>query len=89
VRRHPDHLLTGSDQRLLESTRDVPAVLDRPHALVIEPARPAHRGQMPQLVSLDLALPAHAAPVPSSTAASACVRLCVRSDHDHLRRPFG
>ena len=76
MRRHPHDPLTGRDQRLLEPARDVPAVLDRPHPLVIEPARPAHRGQMPRLLGPDLARAAHR-PVPASTAASACVRLCV------------
>jgi hypothetical protein len=55
VRRHPHDPLTGRDQRLLEPARDVPAVVDRPHTLIIEPASPAHRGQIPLLNGLDLA----------------------------------
>jgi hypothetical protein len=76
VGRHPHDPLTGRDQRLLEPTPDMPAVLDRPHPLVIQPARPAHRRQMARLLGLDLA-GATMPPVPQSTAASAWVRLCL------------
>jgi hypothetical protein len=89
VRRHPDHPLTGGDQRLFEPTRDVPAVLDRPHALVIELARPPHRGQIPQLLSLDLTLPAHPAGPLVDRRQRVRALVCVRSDHDHLHRPLG
>jgi hypothetical protein len=76
VRRHPHHPLTGRDQRLLEPPRDVPAVLDRPQPLVIEPAPPAHGGQIPLLLSSDLAGAALSAR-PRVDGASACVRFCV------------
>ena len=46
--------LAGGQQRLLEPARDLPAVLDRPHPLLIEPARPLDRGQVPRLVRVDL-----------------------------------
>src|ERR671911_2584842 len=61
VRRDAHDPLAGRDQRLLEPARDMPAVLDRPHPLVIESARPAQRGQMSRLLGLDLALAALAA----------------------------
>jgi hypothetical protein len=42
----------------IEPARDLPAVLDRPHPLIIEPARPFDRGQVPRLVSVDLTMAA-------------------------------
>src|SRR5215207_7019096 len=88
ARRYPYDPLAGREQRLLEPPRDVPAVLDRPHPLVIEPARPAHRGQMPRLLGLDLARAAH--PTGSLVDGRQRVRALVRvrPDHDHLHRPF-
>ena len=38
-----------------------PAVLDRPHPLLVQPARPAHRGQVSRLLGLGLALASHPA----------------------------
>jgi hypothetical protein len=73
---HAHDPLAGGQQRLLEPARDLPTVLDRPHALIIEPARPFDRGQVPRLVRVDLTMTANLAR-PSSTAESACVRLCV------------
>jgi hypothetical protein len=80
--------LAGRDQRLLEPARDVATVLDRPDPLLIEPARPAQRGQVARLLGLDLALAALAArsSVDGRQRMRALVR--VRSDHDHLHRPF-
>jgi hypothetical protein len=40
VRRDAHDPLAGCQQRLLEPARDLPAVLDRPHALRIEPRAP-------------------------------------------------
>ena len=48
MRRHAHDPLARGQQRLLKAPRDMPAVLDRPHAIVIQPAGPAHRGQMPR-----------------------------------------
>jgi hypothetical protein len=61
VRRDPDHPLPGRNERLLQAAGDVPAVLDRPHPLVVQRPRPPHRGQMPGLLSLDLPGAAHPA----------------------------
>ena len=55
VRRHPHDPLARRKQRLLEPARARPAVLDRPHAIVIQPTRPPDRGQMPRVIGLDLA----------------------------------
>jgi hypothetical protein len=40
VRRDPQHPLAAFDQKPLQRARDVPAILKRPHAVAIEPARP-------------------------------------------------
>ena len=58
MRGHAHDPLAGSQQCLLEPARDLPAVLDRPHPLLIEPARPFDRGQVPRLVSIDLTMAA-------------------------------
>jgi hypothetical protein len=56
VRSNPDHALARRQQRLLKAPRDMPAVLDRPHPLLVEASRPPHRRQMPRLIGLDLPL---------------------------------
>jgi hypothetical protein len=69
---------------LLEPPRDVTAVLDRPDALLIEAARPPHRGQVPRLVGPNLPLPAQ--PAGSLVDRRQRVRplVCVHPNHDHL-----
>ena len=62
----------------------MPAVLDRPHTLPIELACPPYRRQMPGVIGLDL--PAAANPARAFVNRRELVR--VRSDHDHVHRPF-
>ena len=83
VRRHAHDPLAGRDQGLLEPPRDMPTVLNRPHPLVVQPARPTHRRQMPLLVGLDLAgaAPPAGPRVDGRQRVRALVR--VRPDHDH------
>jgi hypothetical protein len=78
----------GGQQRLLEPPRDVPAVLDLAHPLVVQAPGPADRCQMPPIVSLDLPAGAYLAGplVHRSKGVRALVR--VRPDHDHAHRPF-
>ena len=76
MRRHANDPLARGQQRLLEPARDMPAVLDRPHPLLVEASRPTQRGQMPDSSVLISRWP-RTRPVPSSTAANACVPLCV------------
>ena len=52
MRRDAHDPLAGGQQRLLEPARHVPAVLDRPHPLLIQAARPPQRGEMPRLLAL-------------------------------------
>jgi hypothetical protein len=52
---HADDALTRSDQSLLEAARDMPAVLNRPHAIVVEPACPPKRCQMTAVIGFYLA----------------------------------
>jgi hypothetical protein len=88
VRCHPHDPLPGPGQRRFEPARNVPAVLDRPHPLIIQPARPAHRSQIPRLLGPDLAsaaLPARPR-IDGRQRVRALVR--VRPDHDHAHRPF-
>jgi hypothetical protein len=88
MRGDADDPLADGQQRLLEPARDVPAVLERPHALSLEAPRPADRGQMPRIISLDLAVATNLAGplVHRSKRVRALVR--VRPDHDHAHRPF-
>ncbi len=88
LRRDTHDPLAGRQQRLLQASGHVPTVLDRPHAIVIEASGPANRGQMPGIVSLDLTTAAH--PAGSLVDRRQRVRslVGVRSDHDHVDRPF-
>ena len=90
MRRNPHDPLARRQQRLLEAPGDMPAVLDRPHPLLVQAARPPDRGQMPWLISLDLSRPAHTTgpPIDSRQRMRPLVR--VRPDHDHMTVPsFG
>ena len=44
VRRDSQHPFAALDQKPLEAAGDVPAVLDRPHPLAVEAARPPQHG---------------------------------------------
>jgi hypothetical protein len=44
VRRDPQHPLAAGDHKPLEAAGDMPAVLDRPHPLAVEAARPPQHG---------------------------------------------
>jgi hypothetical protein len=90
LRRDPHDPLAGRDQRLLEPLGDVPAVLDRPHTIVIQTTCPADRGQMSGIVGCDLAVAAHLAG--AIVDRRQCVRplVRVRPNHDHTTIPsFG
>ena len=88
VRRHPHNPLARRQQRLLEPARTRPAVLDRPHALLVKLARPAHRGKVPRLLRLDLAAAADLAGSVIDRRQRMRSLVRVRSDHDHACRPF-
>ena len=90
MRRDPHDPLAGRDQRLLEPLGDVPAVLDRPHTIVIQVTRPADRGQMSGIVSCDLAVAAHLAGAVVDRRQRVRPLVRVRPDHDHMTVPsFG
>ena len=83
LRRDADHPLTGRDQRLFKTPRDVPAILDRPHSLIAELPGPPQRVEMPAIRGSDLldrGLPAGAL-LDRREHVGPLVR--VRSDHDH------
>src|SRR5215218_7832295 len=48
VRRDPQHPLAALDQEPLQRSRDVPAILKRPHAVAVEAARPSQQGAEPR-----------------------------------------
>src|SRR5580698_2400545 len=56
LRRDTNNALTRSDQRLLKTPGEMPAILDRPHPLPIELPRPTQRSTMPGLITPDLQL---------------------------------
>jgi hypothetical protein len=76
VRCHANDAHTGGDQRVLKAPGDMPAVLDRPHPLVIQPRAHFTAARCPASSASISRLP-RTRPVPSSTAASACLYLCV------------
>jgi hypothetical protein len=87
-RRHPDHSLTGGDQRRLKARGDMTAVLDRPHPVCVQAGGEPQRLQRSSVAGRDLALPAQRAglPVDGDQHVVALVGVC--PDHDHVRRPF-
>src|SRR5205085_12423295 len=90
LRRHAHDPLARRQQRLLKPPGPVPAVLDRPHAILIQPTRPADRGQMPAIGRVDLTMAA--LPTGSLIDRRQRVRslVRVRPDHDHMTVPsFG
>jgi hypothetical protein len=88
LRRDADDPLARRQQRLLQPARNRPAVLDRPHSLFIQRARPANCGQMARHLSLDLAAAAYPTGALVHRRHSMRVLVRVRPDHDHLHRPF-
>lgn len=88
MRRNPDDPLARGQQRLLKPAGDMPAVLDRPHAFVIQTACPPHRGQMPGIVGRDLPAAANLAGSLVHASERVLALVCVHPDHDHLHHPF-
>ena len=84
MRRHTNDALTCGDKALLKAPRDVPAILDRPHALVIQVTRPAQRVDVPALVGVNLAGATYAPGAIVDSRKRVCVLVRVRPDHDHL-----
>ena len=72
---HAHDPLAARDQKPLEGARDVPAVLQRPHPLAAEPARP--RNKRGEALGADLRPSARRAArrSPPTTAAIVCERL--------------
>ena len=66
----------------------MPAVLDRPHAVVVELARPPQRRQMPGLASMDRALGDNRAGRAVDRGQRVAVLVRVRPDHVIYHRPF-
>src|SRR5688572_8619960 len=66
----------------------MPAVLDRPHPILIQPASPTQRRELSSPIRADLLAATELAGsgIDGRQRMRALVR--VRSDHDHLHRPF-
>jgi len=83
--RDPNNTLTSRDQRLLKTPGEMPAVLDRPHALPIELARPAKSGAMPALISTNLKLTGDHAAITRNRRQCMSALVDIRSNHDHYQ----
>ena len=73
---HAHHALAALDQKPLERARDVPAVLQRPHPLAAEAARPDQQRGEPLAPTWTVCSPS-SSPVAAATAAIVCERLWV------------
>ena len=51
MQRHAQDTLESCQLRLLEPPRHMPAVLDRPHPVLVQTTSPPNRGQVPRIVS--------------------------------------
>jgi hypothetical protein len=53
ARRDPQYALAALDQEPLQRSRDLPAILKRPHAVAVDAARPPQQGAEPAPADLD------------------------------------
>jgi hypothetical protein len=86
--RHPDHPLTGGDQRRFQACGDVPAVLDRPHPLLVKTGGEPQRIQRAGVGGRDRALPRQRAGLPIDRDQHVVALVGVYPNHDHVPRPF-
>ena len=76
LRRHPHDALAAREQEPLQRAGHVPAVLDRPHPLATNAARPAQQIIKRAALRANRQVGEHA-PVAASTAPTVCETLCV------------
>ena len=88
LRRHAHDPLARRHQRLLQPGGHMPAVLDRPHPILIQRAPPANRHQMPALVCLDPPAAANTARSRVDRGERMVALVRIHADHDHMHRPF-
>jgi hypothetical protein len=87
VRRDPQHPLAALDQKPLERPGDVPAVLKRPHAIDIDPARPLQQRTEPASADRNGLLAEQLARCRRDRGDRVRTLVSVRADHDHCPRP--
>ena len=88
LRRHAHDALAAREQEALELAGDVPAVLDRPDALLIERPRPGQHALVPGGRRLDRLAALQLAGLRADRRAGVALLVWIRPDHDHLHRPF-
>jgi hypothetical protein len=86
--RDPHDPLAAGDEEALEGARHVPAVLERPDPLAIEPAGPPQELAEASLARRRRQLPAGAGGEGVDRRAGVGLLVRVRADHDHVHRPF-
>jgi hypothetical protein len=74
MRRDPQHPLAAFDQKPLQRARHVPAILKRPHAIVVEPASPLQQ-RTETATPTATVCPPSSSPLGAATAATVCERL--------------
>src|SRR3954463_1598722 len=87
VRRDPQHPLAALDQESLQRSGDVPAVLERPHAVAVEAARPPQQRAEPAPADLDGLLAEQLAGRGRHGGHRVRTLVRVRAKHDHDARP--
>ena len=87
-RRDPDHALAMNEQEPLEGTGNVPAVLQRPHPLVLQAARPVQRRREASITNRDRLVAQQLAADGGDRGDRVRALVHVRTEHDHGLRPF-
>jgi hypothetical protein len=87
VRRDPQHPLAALDQKPLERAGNVPAVLQRPHPLAINTARPLQQRAEPTAADRDGLLAEQLAGWRCDRGDRVRTLVSVRAEHDHGPRP--
>ena len=87
-RRHPDHALAASDQEPLKRARDVPAVLQRPHPIAAETARPLQHLVKAAHADADRLIAEHLAGRRGDPGDRVRALVHVRTEHDHQLSPL-
>jgi len=87
VGRDAQHPLAALDQEPLEGPGHVPAVLQRPDALIVELARPRQQRAEPRAADLDRALAHQLAGRRADAGDRVRALVGVRAEHNHGSRP--
>jgi hypothetical protein len=88
LRRHPHHRLAAADQKALQPTRDLAAVLKRETALATELPGPLEQAGMALLIAPDRQLAEQLAGLAVDRRRCVGLLVWVHPDHDHVHRPF-